>query len=254
MQSYNLVTGAGGTIGSELCRQLDNVMALGRGENSLYNLDVPCKKVLANIKDVDRLEHIFSTHYIDAVYHAAAHKHVSFCEDNPFEAVQNNIIGTQNLIQMCKRFAVQRFVLVSTDKAVNPVNVMGHTKRLAEYITLDAGFTVVRLGNIFGSRGSVIPHWAKQIANGGPLTLTDPQMRRYFITAENAVLAIRQAKGNHIFVPDMIEFSLLDIAAKMIGDRDIEIQFYGRQPGEKYSEDLFYEDEEPVLEEGLWRI
>jgi len=251
---YSLVTGAGGTIGSELCRQLPFSIALGHGETSLYHLDARCVKVLADVRDIERLREVFRRYPIHRVYHVAAHKHVRFGEKNPFEFVQNNVIGTQNLLRVSAEFDVKSFVFMSTDKAVEPRNVMGLTKRMAEMLVLDQGWTVVRSGNVAWSRGSVLPHWKQQIGSGGPLTLTDPRVRRYFIQKERLAKFLQVVHGNHIFIPAMREYRMLDIARAMIGDRNINIEITGLTPGEKLEEKLWYDFEHPIKGASGWMI
>lgn len=253
MQTYNLITGAGGTIGSALTGMLDNVIAFGHGEQSLYKLDAPVK-ILGDIRDTERLRDVFEKYFIGAIYHTAAHKHVRFGESNVNDFISNNIIGTQNLVRLAREYVVGKFVLMSTDKAVEPINTMGFTKRIAEIVTLDAGYTVVRSGNVAWSRGSVLPHWEKQIESGGPLTLTDPRVKRYFITGRRLADFLVRMNGNHIFIPLMKEYSMLDIANAMIGGRDIDIEITGLTPGEKLKEKLWYDFENPVKDGDAWRI
>ncbi len=264
-----LVTGAGGSIGSELCRQIskfapERLLLLGRGENSIFeiHMELTLKKhnfkiipVIADIKDAEALEKIFKRCRPTVVFHAAAHKHVPLMEDNPEEAVKNNVIGTKNVIEISDRHKVKRFVLISTDKAVNPTSIMGATKRVAEMIMQAAArssstkFCAVRFGNVLGSRGSVVPVFKKQIASGGPLTVTHPQMTRYFMTVSEAVQLVIQAgamgEKGEIFVLDMGEpVKILDMAEDLIKlsgfepYKDIEIQFTGVRPGEKLYEEL----------------
>ena len=270
-----LVTGGGGSIGSELCGQIlacepAQLIALGHGENSLYSLVSYLTETgadtshlviqLADIRDLNRLETIFSRYHPEIVFHTAAHKHVPLLEDNIDDAVTNNIIGTWQLVQLSRSHEVQRFVLISTDKAVNPVNVMGMTKRVAEMIVHMAAqetgkpYVSVRFGNVLGSRGSVVPLFRHQIASGGPVTVTDPQMERYFMTIPEAVQLVLQAsalgQNGEVFVLDMGEPVKIDLLARdmielsgyQVG-QDIEIVYTGMRPGERLTELLFNKDE-----------
>ena len=265
-----LVTGAGGSIGSELCRQIarwnpSKLILLGHGENSIFEVlqefkedhaSLPVQAVIADVRDPDRLEKIFAEYQPQVVFHAAAHKHVPLMEANIEEAVTNNVLGTRNVVETAVRHRVERLVLFSTDKAVRPVTVMGATKRLAEMIVLDAAqrtglpFSVVRFGNVLGSRGSVVPTFKKQIARGGPITITHPEMHRYFMIIPEAVHLVLQAAsmgvGGDVFMLNMGEqVRILDLAEDLIRlsglepYRDIDIQFTGIRPGEKLREDLF---------------
>lgn len=267
-----LVTGAGGSIGRELCRQIARrnpaeLVLLGHGENSIFEIllelqdDYPDLKVLpviADIRNADRLAQIFEQHQPQVVFHTAAHKHVPLMEANVVEAVTNNVLGTRNVVQTALEHNVERFVLISTDKAVRPSSVYGATKRLAEMIVLDAArasqraFTVVRFGNVLGSRGSIIPKFKNQIANGGPVTITHPEMYRFFMTIPEAVYLVLQAAsmehGGETFVLNMGEpVRILDLAEDLIRlsglepHRDIEIAFTGIRPGEKLTEELWDE-------------
>ena len=271
-----LVTGAGGSIGSELSRQIAafgprRLLLLGHGENSVYNIlaelqercpGLSVQPFIADIRDLQRLTAIFARHRPEVIFHAAAHKHVPLMEANVAEAVTNNVFGTRNLLQAAEVCGVARLVLVSTDKAVDPVNVMGATKRLAELLVQDAArrtgraYVAVRFGNVLGSRGSVVPLFQHQIARGGPVTITHPEMQRYFMTIPEAVQLVIQAaalgRGGEIFVLDMGEqVRVVDLAAELIRlsglqpGRDIEIAFTGPRPGEKLSEKLFGDGEEP---------
>ena len=269
-----LVTGAGGSIGSELCRQIARfspvrLLLLGHGENSIYLIHkellaqygdkVEIVPLIADIQDRERIFHIMHEYQPDRVYHAAAHKHVPLMEYNPTEAVKNNIYGTKNVAEAAKAAGVAKFVMVSTDKAVNPPNVMGATKRVAEMIVTSLNeegktlFAAVRFGNVLGSRGSVVPLFKEQIANGGPITVTDFRMTRYFMTIPEASRLVIQAgalmHGGEIFVLDMGEpVKILDLAKKMItlsGHTEEEIQIVeaGIRPGEKLYEELLSTEE-----------
>jgi FlaA1/EpsC-like NDP-sugar epimerase len=267
-----LVTGAGGSIGREICRQVSRwgpseLILLGHGENSIFESllefhetfsGLPIRPVICDVRDKERLMEVFQQHKPQVVFHAAAHKHVPLMETNVEEAVTNNILGTRNIVEVCSAFNVQRLVMISTDKAIRPVNVMGATKRMAEMLVLDAAhaqnkpFSVVRFGNVLGSRGSVVPLFKRQIAKGGPITITHPDMRRYFMTIPEAVYLVLQAaslgEGGETFVLDMGEqVRILDLAEDLIRlsglepGKDIEIVFTGIRPGEKLSEDLWDE-------------
>ena len=264
-----LVTGAGGSIGSELCRQIAQfcparLLLLGHGENSIYLIhkelssrykdDIELIPIIADIQDRERIFHIMETYRPDRVYHAAAHKHVPLMEYNPTEAVKNNIYGTRNVAEAAKAAGVAKFVMISTDKAVNPPNVMGATKRVAEMVVTSLNeegktlFSAVRFGNVLGSRGSVVPLFKEQIAKGGPITVTDFRMTRYFMTIPEASRLVIQAgalmQGGEVFVLDMGEpVKILDLAKKMITlsghtGEEIQIQEAGIRPGEKLYEEL----------------
>ncbi|WP_226675649.1 polysaccharide biosynthesis protein [Rossellomorea aquimaris] len=269
-----LVTGAGGSIGSEICRQVSKfkpkkLLLLGHGENSIYGIDMYLRNkyktefeivpVIADVQDRSRIFEVMETHKPDVVYHAAAHKHVPLMEYNPKEAVKNNVIGTKNVAEAADTFGVRTFVLVSTDKAVNPTNVMGSTKRIAEMViqNLDkhsqTNFVAVRFGNVLGSRGSVIPLFKQQIQAGGPVTVTHPDMTRYFMTIPEASRLVMQAgalaRGGEIFVLDMGEpVKIVDLAKNLITlsgytIEEIGIKFAGIRPGEKMYEELLGENE-----------
>lgn len=268
-----LVTGAGGSIGREICRQVarwnpSRVILLGHGENSIFEAllelrsdfpSVPFEPVIADVRDVARLESVFGEHEPQVILHTAAHKHVPLMEINVEEAVSNNIFGTQNTVNAALGAGVERLVLISTDKAVRPANVYGATKRVAEMIVLDTArrsgraFAVVRFGNVLGSRGSVIPVFRQQIARGGPVLITHPDMRRYFMTIPEAVHLVLQAasmgQGGEAFLLNMGEqVRILDLAEDLIRlsglepGRDVEIVFTGIRPGEKLSEELWEQD------------
>lgn len=265
-----LVSGAGGSIGSELCRQvcmhgIKKIILLDNNENALFEIDNEIKSIFSNviieteltdIKDKAKLEYSFSRHKPEVIFHAAAHKHVPMMELHPGEAIKNNIIGTKNIAEMADKYGVETFILISTDKAVNPTSIMGATKRVAEMIIQEINtkshthFAAVRFGNVLGSRGSVIPIFKQQIEKGGPVTVTHPDMTRYFMTIPEAVQLVIQAgsmaTGGEIFVLDMGEpVKILDIANDLINlynlipEKDIAIQFTGIRPGEKLYEELF---------------
>ncbi|MFN3180073.1 MAG: polysaccharide biosynthesis protein, partial [Thermus sp.] len=282
-----LVTGAGGSIGSELVRQVarfhpEEVVLLGRGENSLFLLERELeanwpepryKVVVADVRDRDRLRRIFQLYRPQVVFHAAAHKHVPLMEANPDEAIFNNVRGTQNVVELCLEFGVERLVNISTDKAVNPTSVMGASKRVAEQVVawgasraaLGQVFVSVRFGNVLGSRGSVVPLFMEQIKRGGPVTVTHPEMRRYFMTIPEAAQLVLQAGGigenGRVYILDMGEpVRILDLAKDLIRlaglepYRDIDIVFTGVRPGEKLFEELLTAEEgtEASRHEKIW--
>lgn len=269
-----LVTGGGGSIGSELCRQIathkpKQLVIVDIYENSVYDIQQELKGkypeldlvvLIASVRNTNRMNYIFSTYHPDIVYHAAAHKHVPLMEDSPTEAIKNNVFGTFKTAQAAAMSGVRRFVMISTDKAVNPTNIMGASKRICEMIiqTFDkhyeTEFVAVRFGNVLGSNGSVIPLFRKQIAAGGPVTVTHPDIIRYFMTIPEAVSLVLQAgayaRGGEIFVLDMGEpVKILDLAQNLIklsGYRvgeDIKIEFTGLRPGEKLYEELLMDEE-----------
>lgn len=270
-----LVTGAGGSIGSEICRQViefnpRRLVLVGHGENSIYLIDRELRNdyklseteiipVIADVQDRDKIFEIMHSYRPDIVYHAAAHKHVPLMEYNPREAVKNNIYGSKNVAEAAKSAQVKNFVMVSTDKANNPPNVMGATKRIAEMIVTGLNeegctkFSAVRFGNVLGSRGSVIPVFREQIAKGGPITVTDFRMTRYFMTIPEASRLVIQsgalAKGGEIFILDMSEpVKIVDLAKNMIrlsgySEDEIEIVETGIRPGEKLYEELLLDKE-----------
>jgi FlaA1/EpsC-like NDP-sugar epimerase len=269
-----LVTGAGGSIGSELCHQIARfgpakIVLVEQAENNLFHVhrslgrempDVHVVPVIADICDSKRLEHVFRAERPQVVFHAAAHKHVPMMEENPGEAIKNNVFGTKKVADLSVAFGVEKFVMVSTDKAVNPTSVMGVSKRTAEiYVQAlsqrsDTHFITVRFGNVLGSAGSVIPIFQEQIAAGGPVTVTHPEMKRYFMTIPEACQLILQAgamgEGGEIFVLDMGEpVKIVDLARDLIRlsglvpGEDIEIKFTGIRPGEKLFEELATDDE-----------
>ncbi|MHC0036453.1 polysaccharide biosynthesis protein [Pseudoneobacillus sp. C159] len=269
-----LVTGAGGSIGSEICRQIcqfhpKKIVLVGHGENSIYLIDMELRKlvppsvevipVIGDIQDRSRMFEVFEEHRPDVVYHAAAHKHVPLMEYNPRESVKNNVFGTKNVAEAADTFGVDTFVLISSDKAVNPTNVMGSTKRIAEMVIqqIDKAsktkFVAVRFGNVLGSRGSVIPLFKKQIMAGGPVTVTHPEMTRYFMTIPEASRLVIQAgslaRGGEIFVLDMGEpVKIVDLAVNLIklsgySVEEIGIKYSGIRPGEKMYEELLGDKE-----------
>jgi len=266
-----VVTGAGGSIGSELCRQVAHaaparLLLLGHGENSVFQIASELRGrfpamavhvVLADVRDRERIMRVFQAHQPAVVFHAAAHKHVPLMEDNAAEAVTNNIVGTRNIVEAAAAIGVQRFVMVSTDKAVAPSSIMGASKRVAELVVQRAGrahrlpYVVVRFGNVLNSRGSVVPTFKAQIESGGPVTVTHPEVRRYFMTISESVHLILQAggigHGGELFVLDMGEPVLLrEMAADMIrlsgfDEAEVPIVFTGLRPGEKLDERLWEE-------------
>ena len=269
-----LVTGGGGSIGSELCRQLathhpKQLIILDIYENNAYDIqqelirkypDLDLVVLIASVRNKERIDSIFETYRPNIVYHAAAHKHVPLMEDSPHEAIKNNVFGTYKVAQAADRYGVDKFVLISTDKAVNPTNIMGASKRLCEMLiqsmnrSSQTNYVAVRFGNVLGSNGSVIPLFKKQIAEGGPVTVTHPDIIRYFMTIPEAVSLVLQAgayaKGGEIFVLDMGEpVKILDLATNLIklsGYRvgeDIQIVFTGLRPGEKMYEELLMNEE-----------
>ncbi|MEI4801753.1 nucleoside-diphosphate sugar epimerase/dehydratase [Bacillus sp. FJAT-51639] len=270
-----LVTGAGGSIGSEICRQVakfnpKQLILLGHGENSIYSIEMELRELygnteiifipeIADIQDSQKMMSVMNKYHPHVVYHAAAHKHVPLMEYNPEEAVKNNLMGTMNVAKAASWHDVETFVMISSDKAVNPTNVMGATKRLAEMIvqytnkTSHTKFVAVRFGNVLGSRGSVIPLFKKQIQKGGPVTVTHPDMVRYFMTIPEASRLVMQAgalaKGGEIFVLDMGEpVKIVDLAKNLIklsgnSVEEIGIEFTGTRPGEKLFEELLKDDE-----------
>lgn len=268
-----LVTGAGGSIGSELCRQIARfnpakLIMLDMGETELFNMDMEIRErypdlkllsIVGDIRDEQKINSIFEENSIDTIFHSAAYKHVPLMEENPREAIINNIYGTKVLAKISAKSGVKKFIFTSTDKAVNPSSVMGATKRVAENLVLgltnhSTSFISVRFGNVLGSRGSVVPIFQEQIKKGGPLTLTDHEMKRYFMTIPESVQLVMQAgamgNGNDVFVLDMGEpVSIYQIAEELIRlsglepDKDIPIVISGKRPGEKLFEELLTAEE-----------
>jgi len=279
-----LVTGGGGSIGSELCRQIlkcgpAQIIFIGHGENSIFNIQQELERIaeeiytrkqikkpvltpfIAELRHLSRLEQAFNQYRPEIIFHAAAHKHVPLMELNAPEAITNNVIGTKNILELALKYEIEQLVMISTDKAVSPTNVMGASKRVAEMLVLQAAqkngkkFSVVRFGNVLGSRGSVIPTFQRQIAEGGPITITHPDICRYFMTIPEAVNLVLQAavltKCGELFMLDMGKpVKIVDLAKDLIRvsgyevDKDISINFTGLRPGEKLFEELFIEGEE----------
>ncbi|MDR2102520.1 MAG: polysaccharide biosynthesis protein [Treponema sp.] len=280
-----LVTGAGGSIGSELCRQLlsggaSRLYLFGHGENSIYQIDRDLKllqeegvgekavlvPIIGDLKDRDYMDYIMGRLRADVVFHTAAYKHVPMMEENPVAAIENNLFGTDNLIYGARKYGVKRFVHITTDKAVEPVSVYGISKYLCETLVLEEAakgacgeglnFMAVRFGNVLGSRGSIMPLFQRQIEKGGPVTVTHPDMRRWFMTIPEACSLVLQAggvgKNGSLYLLDMGEsVRIRDLAEQMIRfygfepERDIKIEYTGLRPGERLDERLWWEDEEP---------
>lgn len=269
-----LVTGGGGSIGSELCRQVAShhpkqLVIVDIYENSTYDIQLELKRkypeldlvvLIASVRNTKRMDMIFEQYHPEIVYHAAAHKHVPLMEDSPNEAVKNNVLGTLKVVQAADKHKVKRFVMISTDKAVNPTNIMGASKRICEMIIQtynnrsETEYVAVRFGNVLGSNGSVIPLFKKQIEAGGPVTVTHPDIIRYFMTIPEAVSLVLQAgayaKGGEIFILDMGEpVKIVDLARNLIllsghkPDEDIQITFTGLRPGEKLYEEMLMKEE-----------
>ena len=269
-----LVTGGGGSIGEEICRQImlhnpKQLLMLDIYENSLYSIELELKAkypnnkikaIIANIRDEQRIMDLFEEYHPEIVFHAAAHKHVPLMENNPTEAIKNNVFGTYNLVNACDKFKTKKFILISTDKAVNPTNIMGATKRVCEMIIQakdkesETEYVAVRFGNVLGSNGSVVPLFKKQIAEGGPVTVTHKEITRFFMTIPEAVALVLQsityAKGGEIFVLNMGEpVKIYDLAKTLIElsglklDEDIKIEIIGMRPGEKLYEELLMDEE-----------
>lgn len=279
-----MITGAGGSIGSELCRQLvglepQRILMFGHGENSIYEITQELKRsgqadliqpIIGDIRDEAKLRTVIENYRPQIFFHAAAHKHVPLMEAHPEEAVKNNVTGTRNLARLADEFDAERFIMISSDKAVRSTNVMGATKRLAEMIVFSMAqhsktlFTAVRFGNVLGSRGSVVPLFRKQIANGGPVTITSPDVTRYFMTIPEAVSLVIQAgsmnQQRRLFLLDMGKpVRIVDLARNLIRlsgfepDRDIKIVFTGLRPGEKLKEELLTSGEN-VKSTGIGKI
>ncbi len=269
-----LVTGGGGSIGSELCRQIAGYMPkllliLDNYENNAYEIQnellskydrLRLQVVIANIRERERLEEVFKIYKPNIVFHAAAHKHVPLMEENPVEAVKNNVFGTYNVAECANKFRAEKFVFISTDKSVNPTNIMGATKRMAEKViqafntVSKTEYVAVRFGNVLGSNGSVIPVFKKQIESGGPVTVTHPEVTRFFMTIPEAVQLVLEAgglaKGGEIFILDMGRpVKIIDLAKNLIKlsglepDKDIDIEITGLRPGEKLYEELLLNEE-----------
>lgn len=268
-----LVTGGGGSIGSELCRQIskfkpEKLLILDIYENNVYDVQMELNRtypelnkevIIASIRELGRLREIFQTYKPDVVFHAAAHKHVPLMEENPAEAIKNNIIGTYNVLKCAQEYNIKKFVQISTDKAVNPTNIMGATKRFCEIMVQafdkasTTEYVAVRFGNVLGSNGSVIPLFKKQIAQGGPVTVTHPEINRFFMTIPEAAQLVIQAgaiaKGGEIFVLDMGKpVKIVDLARDLITlsgykpDVEIKIEYTGLRPGEKLYEELLMDE------------
>lgn len=269
-----MVTGGGGSIGSELCRQIakshpKQLIIVDIYENNAYDIQLELQRkypklnletMIASVRDQNKINDLFAYYHPDIVYHAAAHKHVPLMEDAPHEAIKNNVFGTLNVAKAADQYGVKKFILISTDKAVNPTNIMGASKRLCEMIVQSfdkkskTEFVAVRFGNVLGSNGSVIPLFKKQIQNGGPITITHPDIIRYFMTIPEAVSLVLQAgayaHGGEIFVLDMGKpVKILDMAKNLIKlsglepNVDIEIKFIGLRPGEKLYEEMLMKEE-----------
>ena len=269
-----LVTGGGGSIGEELCRQImlhnpKQLLMLDIYENNLYSIELELKSkypnndikaIIANIRDEERMFDIFEEYSPEIVFHAAAHKHVPLMENNPTEAIKNNVFGTYNLVNACDKYKTKRFILISTDKAVNPTNIMGATKRMCEMLIQakdkesETEYVAVRFGNVLGSNGSVVPLFKKQIEEGGPITVTHKEITRFFMTIPEAVALVLQsityAKGGEIFVLNMgdpvkiydLATSLIELSGLELG-KDIDIEITGLRPGEKLYEELLMDEE-----------
>jgi FlaA1/EpsC-like NDP-sugar epimerase len=278
-----LVTGAGGSIGSELCRQLlsggaSRLYLLGHGENSIYQIDKELRllqeegvgekativPIIGDLKDADYIDYLLSQLKADSIFHAAAYKHVPMMEENPVAAIENNVLGTENLINAAIKYNVKRFVHISTDKAVEPVSVYGASKYICEQIVLDAAkkestnFVVVRFGNVLGSRGSIVPLLQQQIEKGGPVTITHPDISRYFMTISEACSLVLKTGGvgenGGLYILDMGEpVKIRELAENLIRfqgyepETDIKIEYIGLRPGERLDESLLSHEEIPAL-------
>ena len=268
-----MVTGAGGSIGSEIVRQVlaagaRRVLMVERGEQALYEIceEIPPSDrvvpLMLDVNETEKIDAVMRRERPQVVLHAAAYKHLPMCELNPEEAWRNNARATERLVEAAKANGVANFVLISTDKAINPSSVMGRTKLAAEKAVLAQGFTTVRFGNVLGSSGSVVPKWERQIANGGPVTVTDRRMTRYFMTVQEAVglvLVASTMEGGHVYTLDMGHpVSMVTLAEEMIRQagwrpyRDIAIEFTGIRPGEKLEEELELEKATPTAHEKIY--
>ncbi len=283
-----LITGAGGTIGSALCYQLmdyslKKIVCVCRGENSLYLLkrllqeenknNIPIHYHLGDVKDYEQMKELIIDEKPNIIFHAAAHKHVPLMEENEKEAIKNNVFATLNLLQLVKEYQLEDFVFISTDKAVNPKNIMGASKKLAENLVNyfshnDKLFTcVVRFGNVIGSRGSVVPLFNQQISKGGPITITDPEVERYFMTIPEAaslvINAVALSGGNETYMLDMGDPVKIDNLVKRlisvqgyVVNRDVKIRYTGLRPGEKLTEELYNKNDEifPTINPNIYEI
>ena len=269
-----LVTGGGGSIGSELCRQIASakprqLIIFDIYENNAYDIQMELRRnfpelnlevLIGSVRNTNRVDYLVRTYRPDLIFHAAAHKHVPLMEESPNEAIKNNVFGTYKMAKAAAKYGVKRFVLISTDKAVNPTNIMGASKRLCEMVVQmmnresDTEFVAVRFGNVLGSNGSVIPLFKRQIAQGGPVTVTHPDIIRFFMTIPEAVSLVLQAgyyaKGGEIFILDMGEPVKIDTMARNMirlsgyePDVDIKIEYTGLRPGEKLYEELLMKEE-----------
>ena len=268
-----VITGAGGSIGSELARQINQykpreLVLVDNCEFNLYLISeqIPtAKAVYADIRDRSAIWDFMKSEHEQVVFHAAAMKHVPLVEANQGEAIKTNIVGTNNLVEVCKDHLIGKFVLISTDKAVNPTSFMGKTKRRAEVICREAGFTAVRFGNVLGSSGSVVPLFERQLIKGGPITVTHEDMERYFMSIDEAVELVLQAATGEpaTYILDMGQpVKIMDLARDMIRlsgkmpDEEIKIEVTGLRPGERLTEELFYQSEvvTPSEMDGIWRV
>ena len=268
-----VITGAGGSIGSELARQINQykpreLVLVDNCEFNLYLISeqIPtAKAVYADIRDRSAIWDFMKSEHEQVVFHAAAMKHVPLVEANQGEAIKTNIVGTNNLVEVCKDHLIGKFVLISTDKAVNPTSFMGKTKREAEVICREAGFTAVRFGNVLGSSGSVVPLFERQLIKGGPITVTHEDMERYFMSIDEAVELVLQAATGEpaTYILDMGQpVKIMDLARDMIRlsgkmpDEEIKIEVTGLRPGERLTEELFYQSEvvTPSEMDGIWRV
>ena len=268
-----VVTGAGGSIGSELARQINQyrpreLVLVDNCEFNLYLISeqiLTAKAVYADIRDQSSVTDFMESNHEQVVFHAAAMKHVPLVEANQGEAIKTNVVGTKNLVEACKDHLVSTFVLISTDKAVNPTSFMGKTKRRAEVICREAGLSVVRFGNVLGSSGSVVPLFERQLIKGGPLTVTHEDMERYFMSIDEAVELVLQAATGEpaTYILDMGQpVKIMDLARDMIRlsgkmpDEEIKIEVTGLRPGERLTEELFYQTEvvNPSGMDGIWRV